>query len=356
MSKTGSLEDLHMRRQYAAEWFDLALCNAEAAIMLAEHPRVRCQSLFLTQQSMEAATKGFARNAGLPHNKLRAWSHNNPNLFLWCVDAIIESAEITEHIRSVFSTGPYGERESDVILQLKSLLEKTADPSKARKMGVDKEETARNYFAFVLTLPPDGIATLLKLLDQVKGSITEQRRASEPLMAKITEAPIPVQELSAGANVVTTITPQIILHCQRRMPNVKITGAKLNLVNKLIRQFLEESLKEMGEEQFRTELKANKGRISLDKNKIMAGSFDVPLGILSTFILGTIVWPHGSYPRYIGSSDRNMPFEVAAANRTVGFQHYSEDVGVISYIQELAGRAHAVTKSLSKAYKIAWLT
>ena len=356
MSKTKPMEDLLTRRQHAAEWFDLALANAEAAVLLAEQPKLRCQSLFFTQQAMEAATKGFARSAGLPHDELRSWSHNNLNLFLWCVDAIIESAEITEHIRNVFSTRLYGERESDVILQLKSLLEKTADPREARKLGKHKERAAREYFSFVLTLPPDGIATLLKLLDQVKGSITAQRTAYEPIIANVTHAPVQVRELSKGADIVATIAPQIILHCQSHMPNMRITGEKLKLINQLSRQLLEDSIEVMGEDKFRAELKASNGRITLDKNQLMAGSFDIPLGILSAFILGTIVWPHGSYPRYIGPSDRAEPFEVAAKNRTVGFQHYSEDVGVISYIQELADRAHTITKALSKDYKLAWLS
>ena len=355
MSKAGPLEDLQTRRHHVAEWFELALCNAEAAVLLAEHPRLRCQSLFLTQQAMEAATKGFARNAGLSHNDIRKWRHNNLNLFLWCVDAVIESAEITEQIRNIFSADPYVEGQSDVILQLKALLEKSGDLREARELGKDKEEVARKYFAYILTLPPDGISTLLRLLERLQSSLIEQRKTSEPIITELTQVPVRVQELSPGANIVTTITPQIILHCRRRMPNERITGEQLNLIKKLARQFLEYSIKEMGEDKFRAELKANKGRISLNKNQIMAGSFDVPTAVMGVFILGTVVWPHESYPRYPAPLDAPENFELAAEQRKIGIRHYSENLGVVSHIQELAGRAHAVAGSLSKAYKSAWL-
>ena len=358
MSKAKPLEDLQKRRQHSAEWFDLALANAEAAVLLAEQPKLRCQSLFLTQQAMEAATKGFARNAGLPHDKLRDWSHNNLNLFLWCVDAIIESAEITEHIRNIFSTEPHGEGESDVIMQLKSLLEKTADPQKAKELGKEKEDIAREYFAFVLTLPPEGVATLLRLMDRVQDRVTEQRETSEPIIAKMTQVPVSVQELSPEANIVTTLTPQIILHCHRRMPDAKLTGEKLNFIRKLTRQILLNAIKDVGETRFRADLKANKGRIYLDNNQIMAGSFDVPMAIMGVFILGTVVWPHESYSRYPAPPGAPDDFRLAAAprKRKIGIKHYSEDLGVISHIQELAGRAQGLAESLLKAYKTAWLS
>lgn len=196
----------------------------------------------------------------------------------------------------------------------------------------------------------------LGLLERVQSSLIEQRKTSELIIAELTQVPVQVQELSPKANIVATITPQIIFHCRRRMPGVKINNEKLNLIRKLSRQILESAIKEMGEDRFRAELKANKWRIFLDKEQIVAGSFDVPSAIMGVFILGTIVWPHESYPRYPAPPDAPEDFKQAAEQRKVGIRHYSEDLGVIYHIQELAGRAHAVAESLAKTYKLAWFS
>ena len=356
MSKAGPLQGLKTRRHDAAEWFDLAQCNAEAAVLLAEQPRLRCQSLYFTQQSMEAATKGLARNAGVPHDDFRTWSHNNLNLLLWCVDAVIESSGIANHIRKVFSTPPSNDEASDVIMQLEAFLAKTADLSKVKKMGKQKENNAKNFFTYMITLPPEGVLTLLKLLTDVENNINQQRGASGLFISMIAHSPFSVRTLPSNANVLTELVPQILFQFQKRIPGEKMNNEQRELARKLISHMLECAIKEIGEVRFRAELKAMKWKIPLDHKQIMANAFDIPLAVVGVFILGTLVWPHESYPRYPAHPCADESLKQAAEQRKMGIRHYSDDLGVISHIQELAGRAHAVAESLSKAYKLAWFS
>ena len=99
------------------------------AVDLAKKPRFRKQALYHTQQSMEDATKGIARAAGISHDDLREHSHNYPYLFFLLLDTIITDSDGIQYSNELLSPYYANQEEYDAKTRLGNMINLTSSPS-----------------------------------------------------------------------------------------------------------------------------------------------------------------------------------------------------------------------------------
>ena len=119
---------------------------------------------------------------------------------------------------------------------------------------------------------------------------------------------------------------------------------------------------EYTEEQIWQWLTAQGGKLSFNANQIepgLARFFDMESVLAGILILGTLVWPHESYPRYLAPPDAPDSLEKAvqrtSKGRELGTRHYTEQFGVIKYIKPLAAEAQNTTALLKRCFDSGYL-
>ena len=99
-----SLEEIAERRQRADEWIRLADLHIRAARHQMKKHGHETLVLYHLQQSMEKATKGLARAAGIPHHRLKGdIGHNNLFLLVKVIEIVVDSFDGYEHINDLHS-------------------------------------------------------------------------------------------------------------------------------------------------------------------------------------------------------------------------------------------------------------
>ena len=347
MSSTGRPEDWETRLQSASEWFELAVGNAKSAVLLGKKSDLLLQALYMTQQSMEATTKGLARIVGEPHRELRTWRHNNLRLFVWIVNQIVTLSESESYISVVLSSYNSDHRYYRTVQQLQNMLELTASPRESQKMSEAKSVAAREFFTSMLQMPPGGVRFMLDLLSKLDNTI-KSMYDSHPFLGQLKDAPFALNMPSTNENFSESCVRQILAQCQERGSN--LNRDQVALVHKLGPQIVKSSLYGIGLDQIRSDLEANNGQYSLGNNVVDA-MFEMPMAFIGILIVGGLVWPHESFPRYAADPEAPDTFEEAAEQtRLLGSRHYSESLGVIKYIRELTRKALTITESISKSH------
>ena len=342
------LEDTVTRRQAAGEWFELASKHARAAVLLAEAEGLETNALYMTQQSMEAGAKGIARGTGLTHREVRG--HNNLHLFIRVVHEAVKVPETATHIDNLLAKHSVKGESYSPVGQLHAVLKRTTPQ---RDAG-DQEKEAEEFFESMLTVPSKDVAIMLKLLKDLEGMVEAFVNRWAP---KVAGSPFVLKAPPSSKDLTTAISQQLVTQITHRLRSLSKTESFL--ARKPIRQLVAAAIAAKGEEQFRSELAATGWRYSISRNEV-AKSLDVPVAFMGMLIVGGLVWPHESYPRYVAPSRKTpLTFEQAAKkvakNRRLGVGDYSEAVGVIKYIRELSARAEKITILLEDSYKAGYL-
>lgn len=338
------LEDTATRRQAAIEWFELASKHARAAVLLAEAEGLETDALYMTQQSMEAGAKGIARGAGLTHREV--YGHNNLRLFIRVVHEAVKVTETATHIDNLLAKHIVKGESYNTVGQLHEILKLTTSQ---RDTG-NQEKEAKEFFESMLTVPPQAVAIMLKLLKDLDSTVEAFVNYWAP---KVTSTPFVLKAPPSNKGLTTAIFLQLLTQIAPYLRG--LSKAELFLARKLIRQLVANAIAAKGEEQFRSELAATGWHYSISRNEV-AKTLDLPVAFLGMLTVGGLVWPHESYTRYVASPQKTpLTFEQAAKKRQLGVGYYSETVGVIKYIRELSVRAEKIITLLEDSYKAGYL-
>ena len=336
------------------EWFDLASTNAAAAVLLSSHQSLRRQSLYMTQQSMETATKGLARARGVPHEQFRKWGHNNLNLFIWVVNEVVTTTGSAPFIDAILSTDRTQRNQADVVTRLQDMFNLTASPKDAMRMGSDIEGRARAFYESMLLLPPQAVILLTGIL--IRASKFREDPNIAGLVAALTKSPFVLESPSAGEDFVESLTQQVLSQCQSRGATKSLNEEQKNLLASLAPQVIRNSIPTDGEQQFRLEIETSRQEYSWSREAVEA-SIELPMAFVGLLIIGGLVWPHESYTRYVAPPGAPSDIAKAAAQqpRLLGSRHYTVDLGVIRYIRRIAGLAKRTSDLLSEGYSAGYI-
>ncbi len=343
-------ESVATRRQAVGEWLNLASSNAGAAILLAEEEGLERQALYMTQQTMEVATKGLARGAGISHNAVRETGHDNLYLLLLAVEEIIAATDALPFVDSLLSRFKINGKRYNTGKQLRKMITLSGKPQKAG----DQEREAREFFEEMLTMSPDNVGKLLGILESVD-SIIDRILNDNALVQAVTSAPFILEFPSSNTHVVAIANSKLNAQVMRRLKNWKMTNAQRIYIQGLTYKVLSSMVAAKGVDQFRAEVEAVGGRFYFPKERLVR-LYDVSKALTGLLVVGGLVWPHESYPRYPADpAIAHRSFQEAATamvnkKRQLGAGHYTDCVGVIKHIRELAAYAEYVIELLQEAY------
>ena len=251
------------------EWLDLAVENARAAVILGKDKLLSKQALYMTQQSIEAATKALARNTGMSHKDIRTWGHNNLNLFLFLLEQFVASTKSSTYVDNLLALSA-GLNDYNSTEKLQRVIELTISPKDSQDLARDKKKAASEFFSSMLTTTPEDLLVLLNVLVTLDGILTANH--VDALKERLTNAPYFVEVPHYDETFAEAVGHQIIEQCRTRVQNLKIKKFKLEMgtvAEQVILGWLEEAIAEHGKDQFRAELEAEGGKIVFTPQNFM---------------------------------------------------------------------------------------
>ena len=301
----------------------------------------------------EAATKGLARVTGKSHEQV--YGHNNLMLFTEVLNQVVAATETAPYIDSLLSEqvakgGPY-----DTVAILRDMLRRTASP----KRGKIQEEIAETFFANMLTASPEIVGRLLELPSKLDNTINAELNNPD-LIAAITGKPYTLKPPYFSKNLANSLAQKLLAQIVKRLsPRRHFSEPQLQLLHKAVPRIIANVIASKGEEQFLLELKASDGQYLFHQEEMM-GFFSPIKAFMGLLIVGAIVWPHESFPRYAASPNAPETIEEAVRpdggkGRQLGSRHYTDDVGVIKHISELSTQAERITATLKESYDAGFL-
>ena len=350
MSNEEQVEIQAVARQAMGEWLDLASEHAAVSCLLARN--FPAHALYMTQQSMEAATKGLARGMGASHEEVRRWGHQNFNLFFWLMENLV-SMGATPHIDEILASHGVAHPEKDALTRLQEMVLRTANPGRLSK-GSDRE-AAREFYGSMLTLPPEPVEVLSDAFSRVSKA-TRLASAHKKAIRRITKKPFTLTLPAGSEDVIESLSKQVCNQLLKRLELAQLRTLDSAIVESLGMQYMSTRFGAIGEESIRAELEYNSGAYKIpDVAKDYDISIQVPVAFIGLLIVGGLVWPHEAYPRYVAPPDAPDDIEKAAEQRKFGTKHYSEQLGVIKHIEILTKQAREIIKSLRAGYQANYL-
>ena len=338
-------ESTATRHRAVGDWLKLASRNAKAAVRLAHVEDLQTHALYMTQQTMEAATKGLARGAGKSHDDVRDAGHDNLNLLALVVNEITIATESASFVDSVLSRYKINGKPYNVREQLRKMITLSGQPQKAG----DQKQEARDFFEKMLVASPEDVKKLLDVL-QSTDNVIDRVLNDDMLIKAATGTPFTLKLSPSNANIASIATSQLNAQVTRRVKNRNLTKDQRLYIRNATFKLLSSIVATKGDEQFRKEVEDAGGRFHFPKENLVK-LHDVSKALTGLLIVGGLVWPHESYPRYPARPDTaSLSFEEAAKGRQLGAGHYSDAVGVIKHIRGLADCAAHVTGLLEESY------
>ena len=339
-------EDAATRRQALGEWLKFASRNAKAAVLLAGEEGLETHALYMTEQTMESATKGIARGAGKSHTEV--YGHDYINLFLSAMDDMVTALDAVPYMNNVFSSIKIDGKPYDAAGQIQRMIALSGNPKKAG----EREQEARDFFEKMLIAPPEEVKKLLDLVSSIDDKI-DKTLNDDALGQAMTSAPFTVNLPHSGSIAAVTASTNIQLDAQvtRRMKRRNQSQMERIHRRKITYKALLNMITAEGVEHFRAGVESAGGKFRFPKENLV-NLYDGSKAFVRLLLVGGLVWPHESYPRYPASPDAaGKTFEEAAKERQLGAQHYSDAVGVIRYIRELSAQAEKAVNMLSERYQ-----
>ena len=346
MSNEEQVESQAVARQAMGEWLDLASKHAAVSCLLAR--KFPAHALYMTQQSMEAATKGLARGMGASHEEVRSWRHQNFNLFFWLMENLV-SMGATPHIDEILASHGVAHPEKDALTRLHEMVLRTANPWRLSKDS--DREAARELYGSMLTLPPEPVEVLSDTFSKVSKA-TRLTSTQRKIIRGISKEPLKLRVPSGGNDIINSLSMQVCSQILERLEAAQLHTLDSSIIEGLALQHMAKSFGAVGEENIRAELEKTSGIYKMpDLTKTADISLRVPVAFIGLLIVGGLVWPHEAYPRYVAPPDAPDEIEKAAEQRKFGTKHYSEQLGVIKHIDILTKQAREITKSLRAGYQ-----
>lgn len=325
------------------------------AVDLAKKPRFRKQALYHTQQSMEDATKGIARAAGISHDDLREHSHNYPYLFFLLLDTIITDSDGIQYSNELLSPYYANQEEYDAKTRLGNMINLTSSPSN-KNLTKTQREAAEQFFDALLRFPPEGVEIMLTQLDELNKKLRQVLDKEGPI-ARFTKEPFVVKPSRSDGSFMQSVYRQLLEQARQRPGGRKLSKPETELLQRMAKQTEANLIAQYGEEQIWECLEGQGGRLTVNTSEISPGLnrfFDMQSVLAGILILGSLVWPHESYPRYPAPPDAPDSLNEAAKRtgrwRSMGTKHYTEELGVIQHIKSLTIQAKKTTVLLKTCY------
>ena len=345
MNNEGQVESQALAREAMGEWLDVASEHAEVSRLLAR--RFPKHALYMTQQSMEAATKGLARGMGASHEEVRRWGHQNFNLFFWLVENMVRLGA-SPHIDEILASHGVAHPEKDVLTRLQEMVLRTANPMRLED-SMDRE-VAREFYGSMLTIPPEPVVVLSDAFSRISKA-SRLTSAQRDIIRGVTEKPLKLRVPSGSNDIIRSLATQVCSQVLERLEAAQLHTLDSTIVESLALKHMAQSFGAIGEENIRAELEKNLGTYKIPNlTKTADLSLRVPVAFIGLLIVGGLVWPHEAYPRYVAPPNAPDEIEKAAEQRKFGTQHYSEQLGVIMHIGKLTKQAREITKYLQTAY------
>ena len=301
---------------------------------------------------MEIAVKGFAMSVGFSHKDVSKERHNILHLYADILDHTAQQTETAPNLNKMLADLKTNGEAYDVLAELKKILQLSASPSDAEF----QEETAGKFFGDMLTAPSETVHELLRVLEKTYTEV-DAGLNNPKLIESFTGKPFVLKTPSSGKFTAVSFARQIISQITKRH---RMKKEHLLMLNKVIPRIAENIIAQKGEEGFTSELEESGGIFSFSKGQILR-MLDIPKACIGMLVVGSIVWPHESYLRYPAHPDymQESYADAAAATvrgkRQVGAGHYTDAIGAIKYVRELAAQAEKVTTLLYEGYKDGFL-
>ncbi len=353
-------ENLDKRFQAAGEWIILASEHSDIAADLAKRKHLQKHALYHVQQSMETAAKGLAIGAGVSHDVVRKHSHDYPYLFFLLAQKIIVESDGVQYPNELLAPFYAGQGRYDVQVQLGGMLNLTTPP-KSKNLNNTQKREAEKFFDTLLQFPPEGVAIMLNKLAELNLKMRQALNKGGPITEFMHE-PFVLEPSRSDGSFAQSIYRQLVDQASMRPGSRKLRRAETDLLERLARQTDTNLRAEYTEEQIWEWLDTQGGKLSVDANQIEPGLtrlFDMQSVLVGILILGSLVWPHESYPRY--PAPPNAPDSLDEASkrtggwRGMGTKHYTEELGVIKHIKPLAVQAKNTTTLLKRCYDSGYL-
>ena len=338
MRISAQLGDLESRHKSIGEWVDLAVDNADAALLLAKKDALRTQALYMVQQSMEAATKALARSAGMSHKEI--WGHNNLELFMLYHQKLIIDSGSEVYINHMISTYLRDAEGYDVMQHLQNMLLLLPSPSKRRR-----KKAGNRLFESALTTSQTEVKSLLDLLEELGRAIREAP-VLDTLKNQLTNTQFSLNVSESTSDPARSVIDQILVQTLGTIPDKQQHEFEQMLLVEAGRMIASEVSDHSG------------GNIAFSGDEILSQLYvslvDAQLVNFGILIIGSLAWPHATYPRYPAAPDAPDSLQQAVQERNrgnLGRGHYTEEIGVIKHIEPLTRRAKWTADLLKKCYE-----
>ena len=348
-----SLQEIAERRQRADEWIRLADLHIRAARHQMKKHGHETLVLYHLQQSMEKATKGLARAAGIPHQRLKGdIGHNNLFLLVKVIEIVVDSFDGYEDINALLSNFYKEGQDYDVTKHIHNVLSATASPKQAR--ALQSEQYAKDIFTSALKMTPGEVDSLLSSFNRIRRAMVIPPNFVEGIV-KLTADPVKIRIPESGSNWIDDIAIQASQQLLARI-GAQASPALMGIIQNIAQESVRGS--ELDEEAMIAELEANGGNFYFDGQWLVKelpyilGMLTANLGLL---IMGSLVWAHESYPRYPADPDAPDEIEEAARQRKLGTKHYDSRMGVIRHIKPLMNNSEKTIRLLKKSHEAGYL-
>ena len=353
------MEDITTVDRHVMEWFEVASKNAQCAVILSKKPgsrkqsRFRKQSLYMTQQSMETATKGLASVAGVSYEEIRKLRHNNLRIFFLFMERVLAAMQSVDYISAVLSSHSADNESYDAAAEISNMLNLTSDPRNRGKLSKSQKESATRFYNSMMALPPQDVDLMLQLLSTLRATL---RRTPDTmsLIKYMANKTFVMDPYASYDDIAKSIAGQVIERNQSHKTSRNLNEAEVALVEKMCQHMMKRMVDGDGDKQFRLELKENNGEFTLPSSSfvpVVKHSLDLQAIHLGILIVGSLVWLHESSPRYPPDPDAPDSAEEAVAQGKMGARHYTDDRGVIKHVRTLALEAQKTTDLLKKRFK-----
>ncbi len=360
MNTKNQSENLERRIHSAGEWIILASEHSDIAFDMAKKKRLQRHALYHVQQSMETAAKGLSIGAGVSHDVVRKHSHDYPHLFFFLAQKIIVESDGIQYANELLAPFYTGQGQYDVQAQLGGMLNLTSSP-RNKNLNKTQQQEAEKFFDALLQFPPEGVEIMLEKLAELNQKMRQALNKGGPIAEFIRE-PFVLEPSRSEGSFAQSIFRQLIVQARMRPGSRKLSHAEMDLLERLARQTEANLRAEYTEEQIWEWLDAQGGKLSVNANQVEPGLtrfFDMQSVLAGILILGSLVWPHESYPRYPAPPDAPDSLSKAVQRtggwRNMGTKHYTEELGVIKHIKPLAAQAKNTTTSLKRCYDSGYL-
>ena len=299
------------QNEYVADWLKVALENAQSAVLLSGNPSLKKQALFHVQQSAETATKALALRAGMSYKDVKDSSHGNLDLFVSVINKMMEERHIKPFLNSIMPDDGAGES--------------------LRALGAMLRATANFEFRSSMQLASQSdVREALDLVDVVNLMLEHDASSLVENLATKVIASFDVSDLHSD-NPESLVTPEIAdwLASQGKDVDAIKDMLAVNLRGRFVSP----------EEDYRSE-DADSDDVDDVSPEAIIEHFNAILKLVAAtnkvFLIGALAWPHHTTTRYPAPPDAPPSPQEAAQLGELGTQHYTDEIGVIRYVQELS--------------------